>query len=70
MKISGASLSRVDRNSSLYKRLVGVHQQIAQKDPTTWGPEAATEAAVRLNWVDLQLCDRTNRLIEIKRPAT
>jgi len=37
MKISGASLSRVDRNSDLYKRLVGVHQQIAEKDPSTWG---------------------------------
>ncbi len=59
MKISGESLSRVDRNSSLYKRLVGVHQQIAQKDPTTWGPEAATEAAVRLNWVDLPESSRT-----------
>lgn len=53
MKISGASLSRVDRNDDLYKRLVGVHQRIAEKDPSTWGPEAAAEAAVRLNWVDL-----------------
>jgi glucose-6-phosphate isomerase len=59
MKISGASLARVDRNSTLYKRLVGVHQQIAQKDPTTWGPEAAVEAAIRLNWVDLPESSRT-----------
>jgi len=59
MKISGAALSRVDRNSALYKRLVSVHQQIAQKDPSTWGPEAATEAAVRLNWVDLPESSRT-----------
>jgi len=59
MKISGAALSRVDRNSALYKRLVGVHQQIAQKDPSTWGPEAAAEAAVRLNWVDLPESSRT-----------
>ena len=59
MKISGASLAQVDRNTALYKRLVGVHQQIAQKDPSTWGPEAATEAAVRLNWVDLPESSRT-----------
>jgi glucose-6-phosphate isomerase len=59
MKISGASLAHVERNSTLYTRLVGVHQQIAQKDPSTWGPEAATEAAVRLNWVDLPESSRT-----------
>ena len=59
MKISGAALSQVDRNSALYKRLVSVHQQIAQKDPSTWGPEAAAEAAVRLNWVDLPETSRT-----------
>jgi glucose-6-phosphate isomerase len=59
MKISGASLARVDRNSTLYQRLVVVHQQIAQKDPATWGPEAAAEATVRLNWVDLPESSRT-----------
>jgi glucose-6-phosphate isomerase len=59
MKISGAALSQVDRGNNLYKRLVGVHQQIAQKDPSTWGPEAAAEAAVRLNWVDLPETSRT-----------
>ena len=59
MKISGSSLSRVNRNDDLYKRLTGVHQQIAQKDPSTWGPEAAAEAAVRLNWVDLPESSRT-----------
>jgi glucose-6-phosphate isomerase len=26
---------------------------LAAKDPTLWGPEAATEAAIRLNWIDL-----------------
>ena len=59
MKTSGTALSRVDRNSALYKRLVSVHQQIAQKDPSTWGPEAAAEATVRLNWVDLPETSRT-----------
>jgi glucose-6-phosphate isomerase len=59
MKISGAALSQVDRGNNLYKRLVGVHRQIAEKDPSTWGPEAAAEAAVRLNWVDLPETSRT-----------
>jgi glucose-6-phosphate isomerase len=59
MKISGASLARVDRSSPLYQRLIGVHQQIADKDALTWGPEAAAEAAVRLNWVDLPESSRT-----------
>ena len=53
IKASGASLSRVDRRSARYAYLREVHQKIAAKDPSTWGPEAAEEAAIRLNWVDL-----------------
>jgi glucose-6-phosphate isomerase len=53
MKISGPSLVKVNRNDDLYKRLIDVHQRIAQKDALTWGAEAAAEAAIRLNWVDL-----------------
>ena len=59
MKISGASLSRVDRSSDLYSRLASVHQRIAAKDANTWGPDAAPEAAIRLNWVDLPESSRT-----------
>ena len=53
IKVSGASLARVDRTSARYAYLREVHQKIAAKDPNTWGPEAAAEAAIRLNWVDL-----------------
>ena len=53
IKVSGASLARVDRTSARYSYLREVHQKIAAKDSTTWGPEAAEEAAIRLNWVDL-----------------
>jgi glucose-6-phosphate isomerase len=53
IKVSGASLARVDRNSPRYTYLQEVHQRIALKDSTIWGEEAATEAAIRLNWVDL-----------------
>lgn len=50
---TGASLARVDRTSPRYSYLREVHQRIAVKDATTWGPDAADEAAIRLNWVDL-----------------
>jgi len=53
IQVSGASLARVDRSSSRYAYLREIHQKIAAKDATTWGPEAAAEAAIRLNWVDL-----------------
>ena len=53
IKVSGASLARVDRSSSRYIYLREVHQKIAAKDSNTWGPEASAEAAIRLNWVDL-----------------
>ena len=53
MKISGPSLSAVDRESDLYRKLRDVHARIAKKDAQTWGSKAAAEAAVRLNWVDL-----------------
>jgi glucose-6-phosphate isomerase len=59
MKVSGPSLTKVDRSDDLYVRLLGVHQKIAAKDPLTWGPDAAAEAAVRLNWVDLPESSRT-----------
>ena len=53
MKISGPSLAQVDRSSDLYRVLEQAHGRIAVKDATTWGGKAATEAAIRLNWVDL-----------------
>ena len=53
IKISGASLAHVDRTSPRYSFLQEVHQRIAVKDATIWGAEAAAEAAIRLNWVDL-----------------
>jgi len=58
ISLSGESLSKVDRTDSLYLTLAAAHPQLAAKDATTWGPAAATEAAVRLNWVDL---DETSR---------
>lgn len=58
ISLSGESLSKVDRTDSLYLTIAAAHPRLAAKDATTWGPAAATEAAVRLNWVDL---DETSR---------
>lgn len=59
MQVSGPALARVDRSSDLYKKLEGIHKRLAFKDPTIWGAEAAVEAAIRLNWVDLPESSRS-----------
>ena len=53
MKISGPSLATIDRESEIYRKLREAHPRIANKDASTWGSKASTEAAIRLNWVDL-----------------
>ena len=53
IQVSGTSLARVERSSARYAYLREVHRKIAAKDASTWGPDAAAEAAIRLNWVDL-----------------
>ena len=58
ISLSGASLNKVDRSDHLYSKLAAAHLRIAAKDADTWGPEAAQEAAIRLNWVDLDESSR------------
>ena len=58
IKVSGPSLPNVDRSDAKYSLLENTSARIAAKDATTWGAAAAPEAAVRLNWVDL---DETSR---------
>ena len=58
IQVSGPSLTKVDRDDARYQLLAKTNSRIAVKDATTWGPSAAAEAAVRLNWVDL---DETSR---------
>lgn len=53
IKISGTSLSKIDRSSTEYKALLDAHKRLARKDATLWGAQAEVEAATRLNWVDL-----------------
>jgi glucose-6-phosphate isomerase len=69
IKVTGTSLSKVDRTSPRYVFLREAHQRIAAKDAQTWGPGAAAEAAIRLNWVDLpessqSLRDEVNLVVE------
>lgn len=58
IELSGPSLSDIDRKNLTYLTLAAAHPRLAAKDPNTWGPQAAPEAAIRLNWVDL---DETSR---------
>jgi hypothetical protein len=52
IKISGGALSKIDRTCNEYQDLLQAHTRLAQQDATLWGPQAATEAAIRLNWID------------------
>lgn len=53
------------------ERLVadGVPAKLAARDSSLWGPEAAEEAAIRLNWIDLPRSSRA-LLPELERVAT
>ena len=53
IKLAGPLTSKIDRKSELYKNLSSANSRLAKKDSSLWGPAAATEAAIRLNWVDL-----------------
>ena len=57
-KLSGNSISAIDRRDTRYLNLLAAHERLAKKDPSLWGAEAATEAAVRLNWIDLPEASR------------
>ncbi len=53
MNLRGKSMQAIDRSDARYEALRHFHNRLATKDPTIWGSEAAAEAAVRLNWIDL-----------------
>jgi glucose-6-phosphate isomerase len=56
--LSGPALSKVDRQDPVYLVLTDAHPRLANKDANTWGTAAAKEAAVRLNWIDLDESSR------------
>lgn len=51
--VATLALSQIERESELYRKLRTIHRKVAKKDSATWGPKAAAEAAIRLNWIDL-----------------
>lgn len=59
ISLSGPALSFIDRSSALYNTLTGINPRLAAKDATIWGEAAATEAKIRLNWVDLPTSSRS-----------
>jgi len=56
MKLSGKSAQ--DSNSQITARLQAVTDKLAKKVSTLWGPAAAAEASIRLNWIDLPKSSR------------
>ncbi len=58
ISLSGAALIAFDPESQRVRDLVETAAKVGEKNPTLWGVEAAPEAAVRLNWVDLPLSSR------------
>jgi glucose-6-phosphate isomerase len=58
ISLSGAALSAFNPESDRVKDLVASAARLEKKDSALWGADAAIEAAVRLNWVDLPLSSR------------
>lgn len=56
MKILGKAAE--NSNSQISNRLQEVTSKLAIKDATLWGPSAAAEASIRLNWIDLPKSSR------------
>jgi len=54
--VSGPSLERA--TAATKTSLNQILPRLAEKDPTLWGPQAQSEAAVRLNWIDLPTTSR------------
>ena len=53
IKLSGPLAEKINRSSDLYRKLNDANARLAKKDHTLWGKAAESEAAIRLNWVDL-----------------
>ena len=53
ISLSGELLSKYHDESDHAKNINAILQRLAKKDSSIWGPEAESEARVRLNWLDL-----------------
>lgn len=56
MKLSGRLAG--ETNSQIAARLQAITEKLALKDSTLWGADAAAEASIRLNWIDLPKSSR------------
>jgi glucose-6-phosphate isomerase len=52
-------MNKVNKESELYKRLHEAHRRLINKENTIWGAEAAAEASIRMDWLDLPSESRT-----------
>ena len=50
--LRGSLTSKIDRLDPRFIALSQASEQLARKNSTLWGPAAASEATIRLNWVD------------------
>ena len=53
ISLSGELLSEYHANSDCALKINEVLPRLAKKDSSIWGPEAESEAKMRLNWIDL-----------------
>jgi len=51
--------NKVNKESELYKKLHEAHRRLINKENTIWGSEAAAEASIRMDWLDLPSESRT-----------
>ncbi len=53
ISLHGKATSLVDRLDPRFIALMDANEKLARKDSLLWGPQAAPEAATRLNWIGL-----------------
>lgn len=56
--IHGSMTSKIDRFDPRFIALVEASARLSKKDAELWGPRAAIEAVIRLNWIDLPQTSR------------
>lgn len=58
IRIHGSITSKIDQFDPRFIALVEASDRLSKKDAALWGPTAAIEAAIRLNWIDLPQSSR------------
>ena len=58
ISISGPLSNKFNDKSEAATDLNSIASKLAKKDSTLWGPDAASEATNRLNWIDLPITSR------------